>query len=71
VGLDDRGLVKAGLHADLTIFDPATVCDRATFEEPVQASVGIEHVIVNGVPVLRGGVPTDARPGRGLRRGGR
>ncbi len=70
VGLDERGVLKAGMYADLTLFDPATVCDRATFEDPVQASVGIAHVLVNGVPVLRGGVPTDARPGRALRRGG-
>lgn len=68
VGLADRGVLKAGLYADITVFDPQRVCDRATFEEPVQASVGIEHVIVNGVPVLRGGTPTGARPGRGLRR---
>jgi N-acyl-D-amino-acid deacylase len=68
MGLDDRGVLKAGLRADLTLFDPDTVCDRATFEAPVQASVGIAHVIVNGVPVLRDGTPTDARPGRGVRR---
>ncbi|HEU0016607.1 MAG TPA: D-aminoacylase [Longimicrobium sp.] len=71
VGLDDRGVVKEGMFADFTIFDPNTVCDRATFDEPVQTSVGIVHVIVNGVPVLRNGTPTGARPGRGLRRGGR
>jgi len=70
VGLDERGVIKAGLYADLTIFDPATVCDRATFDEPVQTSVGIQHVLVNGVPVLRDGTPTGERPGRALRRGG-
>ena len=70
VGLDDRGVVKEGMFADFTIFDPNTVCDRATFDEPVQTSVGITHVVVNGVPVLRNGTPTGARPGRGLRRGG-
>jgi N-acyl-D-amino-acid deacylase len=68
VGLDDRGVVKAGMFADLTIFDRDRVCDRATFEEPVQTSVGIRHVLVNGVPVLRNGVVTGARPGRALRR---
>jgi dihydroorotase/N-acyl-D-amino-acid deacylase len=67
VGLDSRGLIKAGMFADLTIFHPDEVCDRATFEDPIQTSVGIEHVIVNGVPVLRDGTPTDARPGRALR----
>ncbi|HEX2204564.1 MAG TPA: D-aminoacylase [Longimicrobium sp.] len=70
VGLDDRGVVKEGMFADLTLFDPATVCDRGTFEDPVQTAVGIVHVVVNGVPVLRDTRPTDARPGRGLRRGG-
>ena len=68
VGLADRGVVKAGMFADLTLFDPATVCDRATFENPVQTSVGIRHVLVNGTPVLRNGTPTGARSGRGLRR---
>jgi N-acyl-D-aspartate/D-glutamate deacylase len=68
VGLDDRGVIKAGLYADLTLFDPNTVCDRATFEEPVQTSVGIRHVLVNGVPVVRDGAATGARPGRALRR---
>jgi N-acyl-D-amino-acid deacylase len=68
VGLDARGVIKAGMYADITSFDPDTVCDRATFVDPVQTSVGIMHVIVNGVPVLRNGVVTGARPGRGLRR---
>lgn len=68
VGLADRGVIKAGMFADLTIFDEARVCDRATFEQPVQTSVGIEHVIVNGVPVVRSARVTGARPGRGLRR---
>lgn len=68
VGLDDRGVLKAGLYADITIFDPNTVCDRATFVDPVQLSVGIRHVIVNGVPVVRNGAVTGARPGRALRR---
>lgn len=69
VGLAERGVVKAGMFADLTLFNPATVCDRATFEEPVQTSVGIMHVIVNGTPVVRNGTPTGARGGRALRRG--
>ena len=68
VGLDDRGVVKRGMYADLTIFDPARVCDRATFEDPVRTSTGIEHVLVNGVPVIRDGRVTGARPGRALRR---
>jgi N-acyl-D-amino-acid deacylase len=67
VGLKDRGLVKAGMYADITVFNPATVIDRATFEQPHQTSVGIEYVFVNGQLVLKQGQMTDARPGRGLR----
>ncbi|MGH7672255.1 MAG: N-acyl-D-amino-acid deacylase family protein, partial [Gemmatimonadales bacterium] len=48
VGLLDRGLVRPGMYADITVFDPATVIDRATFEQPHQPSVGIEYVFVNG-----------------------
>lgn len=70
VGLDERGVVKAGMYADLTLFDPDTVCDRNSFEDPVRTATGIRHVVVNGTPVLRDGEPTGARPGRGLRRGG-
>jgi dihydroorotase/N-acyl-D-amino-acid deacylase len=70
VGLANRGVIKAGMFADLTIFDPNTVCDRATFVDPVQTSVGIQHVIVNGVPVVRNARITGLRGGRGLRRGG-
>ncbi len=67
VGLMDRGLVRPGMYADLTVFDPTTVIDRATFEQPHQPSVGIEYVFVNGQAVVRRGKLTDARPGRGLR----
>ncbi|HEY3220737.1 MAG TPA: D-aminoacylase [Gemmatimonadales bacterium] len=67
VGLTDRGLVKPGMFADITVFNPETVIDRATFEQPHQPSVGIEYVIVNGQMVLRKGQLTSARPGRGLR----
>ena len=67
VGLEDRGLVRPGLFADLTVFDPETVIDRATFEQPHQPSVGIAYVYVNGQAVLRQGRITEARPGRGLR----
>lgn len=68
-GLAERGTLKAGLYADVVVFDPATVCDRATFEDPRRIAVGIRHVVVNGVPVLREGDPTGALPGRGLRSG--
>jgi len=67
VGLAERGLVRPGMYADITVFDPRTVSDRATFEQPHQPSVGIEDVFVNGQAVLRRGTMTDARPGRGLR----
>jgi len=67
VGLTDRGLVRPGMFADITVFNPATVLDRATFERPHQTSVGIEYVIVNGQMVLKQGQLTSARPGRGLR----
>jgi dihydroorotase/N-acyl-D-amino-acid deacylase len=67
VGLTDRGLIRPGMFADITVFNPATVADRATFENPHQPSVGIEYVLVNGQVVLRHGQLTTARPGRGLR----
>lgn len=67
VGLPDRGVIKAGMFADLTLFDADHVCDRSTFENPVQTAIGIRHVIVNGVPVMRNGLPTGAKPGRALR----
>jgi N-acyl-D-amino-acid deacylase len=70
-GLTDRGLVRAGAFADLVVFDPATVSDRATYDDPHHLSVGIEHVLVNGVPVLRDGRPVEIAgprlPGRALR----
>lgn len=66
-GLDDRGLLRRGMAADLVIFDPRTVRDRATFEEPRLPPVGIEHVFVNGVPVVDQGRLTSRRPGRLLR----
>jgi N-acyl-D-aspartate/D-glutamate deacylase len=67
VGLHDRGLLRPGLFADITVFDPQTVADRATFQRPHQVSVGIAHVFVNGQRVLANGTLTAARPGRGLR----
>ena len=67
VGLADRGLLRAGSFADVTVFDPATVNDSATFADPHRPSVGIVHVFVNGRAVLRGGQLTAERPGRGLR----
>ncbi|MFC4909078.1 N-acyl-D-amino-acid deacylase family protein [Actinomadura gamaensis] len=67
--LRERGLVRAGYHADLVLFDPAAVRDTATFDAPRAVPDGITHVLVNGVPVLDAGRPTGARPGHALRRG--
>jgi N-acyl-D-amino-acid deacylase len=67
IGIHDRGLLRPGHFADITIFDPAKVRDRSTYEDPFQYSEGIEHVIVNGQVVLDAGQPTSARPGRALR----
>jgi dihydroorotase/N-acyl-D-amino-acid deacylase len=67
VGLSDRGLLKSGMAADITVFDPATVADKATFEQPHQPSAGFAYVFVNGQKVLDHGKVTAARPGRGLR----
>lgn len=65
--LPDRGLVRRGYKADLVLFDPNRVIDRATFERPQLTSEGVIHVFVNGVEVWREGVPTGHRPGRALR----
>ena len=70
VGLHDRGLLKPGMAADITVFDAATVADKATFEQPHQPSVGFVYVFVNGQKVLDHGTLTAARPGRGLRGAG-
>jgi N-acyl-D-amino-acid deacylase len=67
VGMNDRGLLKPGMYADITVFDPATIIDRATFEEPSQLAAGVSYVLVNGVPVVDGGHVTAALPGRALR----
>lgn len=68
IGLVDRGLIAAGLAADITVFDPATVIDRATYENPALPSEGIRHVLVNGVVALKDGAATGARGGRALAR---
>jgi N-acyl-D-amino-acid deacylase len=68
MGIADRGVIRPGAFADLVLFDPATVADRSTFEDPKALSVGIERVWVNGVPVWQDGQATDARPGRGIKR---
>src|SRR5437588_4161098 len=65
--LTDRGVLKQGMWADVVVFDPATIRDLATFEQPNQLSVGMEVVLVNGVPVIEGGKATGALPGKVLR----
>ena len=67
VGLVDRGRLAPGMHADVVLFDPATVIDRATFERPQLLSTGIRYVFVNGIAVIAEGTPTGALPGRALR----
>ena len=65
--LQDRGCLDARCFADVVVFDPAAIADKATFDEPKQYAVGVEHVLVNGVPVIRNGEHTGAKPGRVVR----
>ena len=65
--LADRGVLKLGLAADIVVFDPETITDLATFANPNQLSVGMAHVLVNGVAVISDGKKTDALPGQVLR----
>src|SRR5437764_4621978 len=66
LGLDHRGFIQEGMFADVVVFDPATIADRATFDKPHQYAVGMKHVLVNGVQVLKDGEHTGAKPGRAL-----
>ena len=66
LGLDRRGFLRTGMFADVVVFDPQTIADRATFENPHQYSIGVKHVLVNGVQVLKDGEHTGAKPGRAL-----
>jgi len=68
--LTDRGVLKAGMWADVVIFDPATVRDVATFENPNQLSQGMQYVLVNGVPVIDEAKITGKLPGKVLRGAG-
>ncbi|MDX1512209.1 MAG: D-aminoacylase [Gammaproteobacteria bacterium] len=67
-GLEDRGVIRTGAFADLVVFDDVSVRDEATYDAPIRPSTGIDLVMVNGVPVWRGGRHTGERPGRLLRR---
>jgi len=66
LGLEHRGFIKEGMFADLVVFDPATIADRATFAQPHQYAAGVKHVFVNGQQVLKDGEHTGATPGRAL-----
>jgi N-acyl-D-amino-acid deacylase len=66
LGLDHRGFIKEGMFADVVVFDPQTIADRATFEQPLQYAIGIRDVFVNGVQVLKDGEHTGGKPGRAL-----
>jgi N-acyl-D-amino-acid deacylase len=65
--LTDRGILRAGMKADSAVFDPAEIRDESKFDDPHHFSVGVSHVVVNGVPVLRDGVMTGALPGKSIR----
>ncbi len=71
LGLAGRGFLREGMFADVVVFDPATIADQATFENPHQYAVGMTHVFVNGVQVLRDGDHTGAKPGRAVWGAGR
>jgi dihydroorotase len=69
LGIHSKGRIAVGEDADLAVFDPARVIDRATFEDPAQYAEGMVYVLVNGVPVVRdGSLVEGVAPGRGLRR---
>jgi N-acyl-D-amino-acid deacylase len=67
VGLNDRGLLRPGMFADITVFDPSTIIDHSTYENPAQLGTGVSYVLVNGVLVVDAGHVTAALPGRALR----
>ena len=67
-GLQDRGILRPGMAADVVVLDPATIADVATYENPRRPARGVGHVLVNGVEVLRDGRLTGGTPGRALRR---
>ena len=67
LGIRERGSLEPGYFADVVVFDPETIADRATFEKPHQYAVGVQHVFVNGEAVIMNGGPTGAKPGRVVR----
>ena len=67
LSIRDRGLLREGFAADVVVFDPETIGDRATYEKPHQLSKGVRHVLVNGVAVVSDGEHTGAKPGQIVR----
>jgi len=67
LGLKRRGALKPGYYADVAVFNPTIIADLSTYERPQQYATGMVHVLVNGVPVLRDGIHTGAKPGRIIR----
>lgn len=67
LGLDGRGRLKEGAYADIVVFDPDRIQDRATYSEPMKFATGVDHVFVNGTHVLKGGEHTGAKPGQVVR----
>jgi N-acyl-D-aspartate/D-glutamate deacylase len=67
LGIEDRGMLKPGMFADVAVFDPETIAGKAEFDDPFHYSVGMKHVFVNGVAVVRDGQYTSATPGKALR----
>ena len=70
LAIKDRGRIAEGLIADLAVFNPDTIIDTATFDDPHQIAIGMHHVFVAGQGVIENGKHTQARPGKVLRRGG-
>ena len=69
LGIWDRGLLKQGMYADITVFDPDKIIDKGTYQNPIQFPEGIEYVIVNGTLTVEHGVHTGMRAGKVLRKG--
>src|SRR5437764_1181726 len=67
LSLEQRGILRESFYADIAVFDPATIGERATYENPHQLSTGVQWVLVNGVPIVANSKPTGAKPGRVLR----
>jgi N-acyl-D-amino-acid deacylase len=67
LSIRDRGILQEGFYADIAVFDPDTIIDKATYDNPNQLSVGMQYVFVNGTAVVKSGKVTGAKPGMALR----